>query len=222
MKTTLKLLTSSLLLMLVVTSCANKIIDNDLIINDDLDENLFFYNGNEKIYLQQVKDKILLTFTLDARTEQIEAIMDNYSSLKLIDDFYFGNEEEHPFISAYAAYYDKNNKPISLETIESLKKHTDVVAVTYLLKIKGKNNKLLGLQDYFIAETSSYAKMQELAEKYDCRIKTHPYLSGYLIHVCKTSGLNAMQTANIFYESGHFTFAEPSLLGYSYTSNSNY
>ena len=61
--------------------------------------------------------------------------------------------------------------------------------------------------------TSNFKKMQEMVEKYNCTIRHDPNISGIPIQVNKMSKLNSMQIANIFYESGHFVFAEPILLG---------
>ena len=146
MKKLLKTLTFVLLLIIAATSCSQNIED------DDFDENPYFYtDSGKKIYLQHIKDKILLTFTPDTNKEQIETIMGNYTSLHLIDCFnWFNDNEVIRFSGSYAAYYDIDKKPISLETIEFLKKYPEVASVTYLLKWKNGNNSLLGLQDCFL------------------------------------------------------------------------
>jgi hypothetical protein len=167
--------------------------------------------------------------------------MDNYPSLQLIDrlsslwliDQYSplviemelsGHHISEADFSHFISLYTIDKQPISLKTIESFKEYPQVVSVTYLVKLKGHgvfDNYLQCLPDNFtvrLRKSSDYAKMEELAERYNCRIVKNKDGEDYTIYVCKTSKFDAMQTAAKFYESELFVFALPLGIGTGFSS----
>ena len=181
---------------------------------DDVDEDVttrssedfFYYCFDEKIYLNQSKDKILLRFSQDADTKQIQTFIGSYVSLRIMEE---NSDLESP--TRIAALESKNGKHIELETIESLSKDSKIVSVNYLFEIKGK---FLGVTDEFYAqlkENISYEQLVTLAEKNNCKVgdKKDWDTNVFMLHVSKTSELNAMQMSCLFYETGLFEYAAP-------------
>ena len=211
MKKPLKLFTFLLMLIIAFTSCSKKIVD------DDFDENLFYYYLGEKIYLKQLKDKIFLKFTSDTDKEKIQTIINYSNLLQLIDGAYCDEG-----VWRFAALETKNGKHIPMETMKFFNENKDVVSAKYLFFNKNSGFSL-GLMDEFVVKfkaTTSYEQLQELAEKYQCEVREQywwlkekpvPDYGTFCLFVSKTSELNAMQMANLFHETGLFEFASPNM-----------
>jgi hypothetical protein len=94
---------------------------------------------------------------------------------------------------------------------ESCKANGMVLSATNVLEYMGR---LAGLTDEFIVKlnpSSSYEQLEELALQNNCVIVEGRWLGKdeYMLSVSKTSELNSLQTANLFYETGLFEFSEP-------------
>jgi len=172
------------------------------------DEIFFYYYFGEKIFLQQIKDKIYLKFTQEAQEEQLRSIVNSDASLQPTSYIYLG---EGTF--RFAVLESKDGLQIPLSAIESFKTKTEVVSVTYLYQY----NKFIGLTDEFVVklkETTSYEQLQKLAEKNDCIVGAEDsYVKNqFMMYVSKNSKSDAMKLSNLFYETGLFEFAEPNLV----------
>ena len=208
MKTILKFLCVMFIFTGIISACSVKEKDDELITKSNNDE-IFYYYGYEdiKIYLEQVMDKIFLKFTSDIYREQISLLIEEFSSLQLIDDALCDVGLIH-----FAALESKNGKPIPQETIESLKIKDEIISATYLYLYDGKF--LQGIMDEFVVKckaTTSYAQLNILAEQNKCTIGSENTFvkNQFTLYVPKNSNLNAMQMANLFYETRLFEFAEP-------------
>ena len=168
----------------------------------------FYYSSGEKVYLTQIADKILLKFTPDADKEQILDIIGSDPSLKSMFDI---NLDENAALSTIVLE-TKNGKPVPPTTVEFFKSKTEVVSVTYLYQYNGQV--LEGLTDEFVVklkDSTSFKQLQELADKNKCKIGDENQFTKnqFMLYVSKTSKLNALQTSNLFYETGLFEYAEP-------------
>jgi len=202
MKTNIYKIVIIILLLAAGSSC------ND---NSEQPTSVFYYYSSEKIYLQQINDKILLKFTSDANNEQIFGIIGSNPSLQPM--YNINVNETNPI--SIIILETKNGKPISSATIESFKANTEVVSVTYLYQYNGQG--LQGLTDEFVVklkDATSYKQLQELADKNNCKIGDENQFvkNQFMISVSKTSKLDALQTSNLFYETGLFEFAEPNFI----------
>ena len=202
MKTNIYKIVIIILLLAAGSSC------ND---NSEQPTSVFYYYSSEKIYLQQINDKILLKFTSDANNEQISGIIGSNPSLQPM--YNINVNETNPI--SIIILETKNGKPISSATIESFKANTEVVSVTYLYQYNGQ--RLQGLTDEFVVklkDATSYKQLQELADKNNCKIGSENQFvkNQFMISVSKTSKLDALQTSNLFYETGLFEFAEPNFI----------
>ena len=202
MKTNIYKIVIIILLLAAGSSC------ND---NSEQPTSVFYYYSSEKIYLQQINDKILLKFTSDANNEQIFGIIGSNPSLQPM--YNINVNETNPI--SIIILETKNGKPISSATIESFKANTEVVSVTYLYQYNGQG--LQGLTDEFVVklkDATSYKQLQELVDKNNCKIGDENQFvkNQFMISVSKTSKLDALQTSNLFYETGLFEFAEPNFI----------
>jgi len=173
----------------------------------------FYYYWSEKIYLQQVTDKIFLTFAPDVNREQILTIIKSDASLQQA----FGMNDEN-YTPHYVALETKNGKTISLTTFESFKAKKEVVSVSYMYQVDGSQG-FLSVTDELIVKlmpTTSYEQLQELAEKYNCTVGEENQYSKnqYMLYVSKTSDFDALKTSNLLYETGYFEWAEPNFVSY--------
>ena len=177
------------------------------------DNEFYYYVSGEKIFLEQVKDKIHFKFTPEASKEQLLALISSDVSLQPIPLFSFLNEEYHHI--RYAALESKDGSHIPLATIESFKTKEEVVSAEYMYLYDGRT--LVGLNDRIsvrLNETATYAQLQGLAEQYNCTIgEGNRFVKNqFMLYVSKTSNLNAMQIGNFFYETtGLFERSSPSL-----------
>jgi hypothetical protein len=175
---------------------------------------VFYYYGIEdrKIFLDQVTDKVYVKFAPTATKEQFLSVVTGNASLRPMD----ANAGEY-FIEGYPfnAVVLEGKERISLEVINSFKARDEIVSATYLLEYNGVD--LSAYTDEFIVKLkggTTYAQLQELADKNNSRIgKEDEFVKNqYMLYVSKTSELDAMQTANLFYETGLFEFAEPNIV----------
>ena len=171
-------------------------------------EDFFYYYFGEKTFLKQVEDKICIRFAPDAGKEQLLALIDSYSSLKPVPSFTFLDYSD----SRFAVLETQGGSHISLATIESFKTREEVVSVEYMYLYD--NRVLIGLNDKItvkLKETATYAQLQNLAEQNHCIIgKEDLYNKNqFTLYVSKTSKLNALQIANLFYETGIFEWSSP-------------
>ena len=173
------------------------------------EEDVFYYYGyeNKKIFLREIKDRIFVKFAPDATREQFQAVANNKIaplSKKLNGEVRFvkGSSLNTMILES---------KEMSPAVLDSLKTKNGIASATYLLE---QNGSFSAITDEFIVklkETTSYEQLQELAEKYNCRLgdENEFVKNQFKLYVSKTAELNAMQMANRFYETGLFEFSEP-------------
>jgi len=174
------------------------------------DDTLFYYCFDEKIFFQQIKDKIYLKFTQEAQEEQLISIVNSDASLQPTSYIYLG---EGTF--RFVVLESKDGLQIPLAAIESFKTRQEVVSATYLLLYNGIY--FQGLTDEFVVklkETTSNEQLQKLAEKNGCKVGAEDsYVKNqFMMYVSKNSKSDAMKLSNLFYETGLFEFAEPNLV----------
>lgn len=165
----------------------------------------FYYYYGVKMYLQQATDKILLKFASGANRAQILDIIKSDVSVKPMFD------EGRESISV-EVLENKNGKPIPSTTVESFKARPEVVSVSYMFRFDNSQG-IMGFTDEISVKlkgTTSYEQLQELAEKNNCTIEKENHTKNqFMVYVSKTSNLDALQTSNLFYETGLFEWSNP-------------
>jgi hypothetical protein len=172
-------------------------------------KDVFYYVGDEKIFLKERSDKIFLKLDLTVATkEKINDLKNEVESLHLITDI---NSEEN-VISPFIVIETKSGDDVPSTLYENCKANTMVLSATNVLEYE--NRTLQGLTDEFVVQlksSSSYEQLEELALQNNCVIENDKEvgIDQYMLSVSKTSELNSLQTANLFYETGLFEFSEP-------------
>ena len=202
-KIIIKLIVVSFFVVVCFSSCEKK---------EELKCDCFYYNFDEKICLQQDKNKIFIKFAPDADVEQLRNIINRENSLRLTSDY---NLEDSIF--RFAVLQSEKLQLIPLTIIKAFKNYKEVVSVGYLLYVEGFTAKPLGCTDEFVVklkETTTYEQLQELADKNFCTIgeKNQFVQNQFMLYVSKISVLNTMQTANLFYETGLFEYTSPNFI----------
>ena len=167
----------------------------------------FYYYFDEKVYLQQTSDQVLLKFAPNANKERLLAIVGSDASLQATSrcNFDEGNTLR------LAVLKSKDGKRISSSTLESYKAKEDVLSATYLFQVESS---VAGFMDEFLLmlkPSTSYAQLLELARRNDCTVCDDNILhkNEFKLFVSKTSKFDAMKMANLFYETGLFEWAAP-------------
>ena len=177
----------------------------------------FYYYWSEKIYLQQVTDKMLLTFAPNTNKEQILAIIGSDTSLQ--PAFGINYNEPENYAPRYVFLETKNGKPISSATLDSFRSKSEIVSVSYAYQVEGDSHGFMAVTDELIVQLmprTSYEKLQELAEKYNCTVGEESQYSKnqYKLYVSKTSDFDALKTSNLLSETQFFEWAEPNFVSY--------
>ena len=174
---------------------------------EDHSSTYYYYYEGERIFLQQITDKILLKFAPDASKEQLQILIGSDASLKSTSDTYLEGGSLR-----IAVLESKDGKQIPSATIEFFKAKPEVLSAEYLYQYNG--GKLQGIMNEFVVklkESTSYDQLKKLAEQNNCIVgEENQFVKNqYLLYVSKLSDLNAMQMSNLFYETGLFEFSEP-------------
>ncbi|MDR2968426.1 MAG: S8 family serine peptidase [Tannerellaceae bacterium] len=182
-------------------------------------DGLFYYNFDEKVYLTQRTDQIFLKFAPDATEEQFRAIaQSNRISQKV------NVNKEPQFIKGSDFNTLTLEIPQSTDAFSPFKIRKEIVSAEYLLEYEGQ---LSAITDEFlvkIKEGTSHAQLQKLAEKNGCTVSEREWFGGgvaFVISVSKSSDLNAIGMANLFYETGLFESAAPNFFHFNILSSND-
>ena len=179
-------------------------------------ENYYYYKG-EKIFLTEKADKLLIKLSRNADKQKLLSIVQADEYVQLND----GVEALSDFVILEA----KNSTTISFTTLKKYRENPDIVSAQLMLDYHGA---LQGLIDEFVVKlqpATSFEQLQDLAAEYACVIvEENQFVKRqYLLSVAKTSVFNAMQMANVFYETGLFEFTVPSFFIMNvFSSNDTY
>ncbi|MDR1199975.1 MAG: hypothetical protein LBK94_13365, partial [Prevotellaceae bacterium] len=182
---------------------------------------VFYYYGREKIFLTEREDKIFLKLAKGANKENLLTSINTNNSVKLSSGV--RQSETLPDFLTLEVLETKTGNIVSI--VEQYKADTNVISASPVLQY---NESLQGLADEFVVmlkETTSYKQFQSLLLKYHCIIvEENSFVKNqFLLSVTKKSILNALQLANVFYETGLFEFSEPNfIILNAFNSNDTY
>ena len=167
----------------------------------------WYYYGKEKIVLTEIPNMSIIKKTQQYDISELLSIIrkDNVSVSNQNDL----TDERNPFIIIESI----DSLAIPLQTLETIKDISGVISVQPMLEYKGY---LCGITDEFVVKLKSdvsIVELENLSDKYSCEIiKENEFVKNqFLVSVSKTNQKNALQLANIFYETGFFDFSEPNL-----------
>jgi subtilisin family serine protease len=165
---------------------------------------VFYYYYGERIYLSERNDKMLIKLSDMLQKERLLGVIQEDQSLKIADNGTISGK--------FVVLETKDKSNLALETINKYKGSLDVVSALPMLEYN--DGVIQGLSDEFIVKLktgTTLGQLQNLAAINNCSIvKENSFVPNqFLVSVSKTSALNSLQLANIFYETGLFEFAEP-------------
>jgi len=166
--------------------------------------NYYYYQG-KKIYLTEKTDIIFVKLFNDTDTKSLVALLRSDESLKqnILDE---DNINLHLILEA------KEGTGFASESLLKYRENPSVKSAHLMLVYE--NNLLVGLMDEFLLKlkpTTQFLQLQNLMSENGCEVaRANPFVENqFVIAVSKTSNLNAMQMANLFYETELFEFSTP-------------
>ncbi|MDR2970470.1 MAG: S8 family serine peptidase [Bacteroidales bacterium] len=164
----------------------------------------YYYYFGEKIFLTERADKLFMKLAQDADKQNVTAMIMEEASVNT--DSFSGN------ISGNIILLDaKEGETFSLGTLTKFKENPNVLSAHLILEY---NDIMLGLLNHFTVKlkpATLMEQLQQLVSKYNCNIEEeNPFVQNqYTVSLTHSSDLNAMQMANLFYETELFEFSEP-------------
>lgn len=173
---------------------------------------LFYYYFDEKVYLTQRTDQVFLKFASDATKEQYHAVaQSNTLSQKVNANGNFHFIEGRDFNTLII------ETPQSTDALTSLKTRKEIASATYMLDNNGKMSAYTDEFSVKLKRGTSFAQLQELAKNNNCIVSEHEWFgeNEFMITVSKTSDLDAVRMACLFYETELFEFTAPNFVSFN-------
>lgn len=151
--------------------------------------------------------KILLTLSKDADKNRLLNVIQSDLSVEIS-----GNRKNEKNVGAFIVLSLKDERNILSSTIDKYRNSPDILSALPMLE--ASDGKLQGITNEFIvklANGTTFEQLEDLVKKNNCIIiKENEFVKNqYLISVSKTSVLNSLQIANLFYETRLFEFSAP-------------
>lgn len=201
----LKIFVSAFYLMLLFACQEKQNIENDN--NSILETEYFYYANSEKIYLEKIDSKIVITLTESSDVSEPNTFIEKYC----------GN-----FKPDSVNYLFKNNFSVSMQTEMNLLKsrlisNNEIKNINhyYYLVDSLSGNMEIGVFDQITAKVKSgisNLKFEEILKKYQLKVIEEKNW-GILLET--DSGANTLEVSNSLYEKGIFEYANPNFLANS-------
>ncbi|MDR3327924.1 MAG: hypothetical protein LBT04_07395 [Prevotellaceae bacterium] len=181
---------------------------------------VYYYRGDEKIFLEERTDQILLSVETPQDADAVISFLQNCSmplALGSLEENVLRNVKNTGVV--YLPCLGKNGEIISNEVLTQIRSSNLIKTATYFLR--DSNNVPYGITDKFTVKLkpdTDYAALVQLAAEYYCEIEKDLIVDDTVyfntaLSVTKETELNALQIANIFYETGLFEYSEPGFTG---------
>lgn len=184
-------------------------------------DGIYYYFFDEKIYLKERKDLVLVKFTDKIHKDNYISEIRCISSLKLWtpERKGFSNETNiHNIVVLESVDGDfGQEQKMELDKIDGAQ------SVSFLTEYNGKLSGTIG--EFFVKPHASFSEssLNELANTYGCDvIKKNYYGKNVFVVRGKTAGIDVVQLARIFYETGDFEFTSPNFCHFDILMSSNY
>lgn len=166
---------------------------------------VFYYYFDEKIYLNETKEKILLKVSKKSNKNNVLQL------IKTDNDFEL-NEKNIDNINEFIVLKSKGKANNPNSSINRYLNSPDIASVGFMLKYK--DEVFQGISDEFIVKLKpvvSIEQLKELAQKQKCKmIKENEFVKNqFTVSIDKHSQYNAIQMANLFFETNLFEFSTP-------------
>ena len=207
---------------LIVSGCSYLSLEGTLMNDPDnstikptttpIDSSFFYYNYDQKVYLKERTDLIFLQFA------------DNSSQTRLLSGT--------PYTSSLIEWNTGNNHSIFRNTLSNatiLQFTTGAISEEVMDEIRGDasvsffshpvehmDHTIIVLDDFAvkIKQSTSYTKLESLAEKYGCEIYQQEWFDDdiFFLRVPCDSGHETISLAALFYETDLFEFTSPNFM----------
>jgi hypothetical protein len=195
-------------------SCESVVNDN-LKVNETCLSNHFYYYFDEKYYIDTLlqNDYLLIGFYETSSSDDINAFLDSTRLFNLDNLSMFPESDYILTINRF----NKSQTCLEInEIIENLETNKNVAFASYTYRgefcIGFNCTELMSYSNEFVVslnDTSDFDRLQILCENTDTWISDEMDSGYILLRVDKNSQGNALEMANLFYESGLFYFSEP-------------
>ncbi len=177
----------------------------------------FYYYKGKKQYLELNTDYVFIASSAKQVPKKYSKILDNSTELKQDNAFNRITSKENfneTFWGGVKLMNKLSNKDY-LEFIKNLKALKTIQIVSPYFKTKNVGK--IGLSNFFyvkLKHLSDTALLNKQAVKYSCIVvKQDKFMPlWFVLSTTKTSDMNALELANVFYESNLFQYAEPDFI----------
>lgn len=174
-----------------------------------VDSNNYYYYQGEKIYLSTRTDQMVVKLFTNANRNRLNEVVQTDTVIEPLQNFL--TDTSNNFIIFEA----KPNKIITSSTINKYKLSPDISCSSPLFNYDS-SNVLQGLTDEFIIKlkpTSTISQLQDLVIQYNCiLIEESEFEPNQFLISSSNSTYNALQLANIFYETNLFEYSTPNFI----------
>lgn len=183
-------------------------------------ENVFYYYQGEKIFLTERKDKIFIKLDRDVDKKNLLVSIRADKVVRLSTDL-----KQDETLHDFTVLESKTDNDIPVSVLKQYRTNPGIISAQPLMQYK---KTLQGLTDEFVVKLKgniSYTQFQKLVSDNRCIIveENRFVKNQFLLSVVKESALNALQLANLFYETGLFEFSEPNfVILNAFNSNDTY
>lgn len=217
-----------LLLPLLATACRSSlnpleqpITLNQIIREDapaDRSEGVYYYYFDEKVFLQEQENLLLVCFNDDASLKEFVLSLTDVSSLQIWNSDKKVSEETYE-----GNFYNL----VVLESSDGSKIPESVVRefialpeVRYVSRLTGEKKHLASVSDEFIVKLkdgTGLSRLQAIVGEFGCKVvRQDEYDKGvYFVRRPKDSDYGTIRLSSIFYETGLFEFTSPGFFNFN-------
>ena len=174
------------------------------------EENNYYYYKNEKIFLQENSNRILLKLSTDSDKTDILRILNSEPNYKILKSDIRQGEyivlQSQPNVSYEA----------KLNSLKQLKAIPNIVTANFMLYLPEKDHFIGFADEFFVKLHSSTTNdaFNQLLNQYGCEVVKQDQYDGdiFTLKITSDSPKNALKTSVDFYDTGLFDFAEPNFM----------
>ena len=183
----------------IIISCDKDDLSNDC-------KNRYYYYHSEKINLTEISNQGCISFYDTLSAETINQILGQYPEIQVLS---IPSNSNHAIVSIDSENCDETDK-----LFVTIKNDSRISNCSKLLI--SKEGYTLGISDVFICELKSSISFSEIIELINSNhakiLKSNTSNNHFIIRADKNSNGDALDMANIFFESGFFEYAEPEFI----------
>ncbi len=176
---------------------------------------VYYYYFDEKIFLQERKDLLMVCFQDATARRDFIASINSVSSLKLWNPANSEKVNEDDCFNTLVIQSVEDG--FTTDQVAEIRDSPDVRYVSFMM---GETNHLISVSDEFSVKVrgrSGYFDLVSLAKDYGCEVICYSGFDDdiYFVRRQKESTLGTIQLSALFYETGQFVFTSPGFFCYN-------